>query len=175
MITLSKVSKWYPNFSGAESLLDGSRQGRSRRGVRSIGLWQVDAHQMRQRWRDLASTVRSEPDSASGSHGHALRRRGERNAGNGARRGRHVHVHHDGSGRVLAEWGKPSTSTASPSRRCNTPVCTENLVRIDLMRESLNVGHDGRADISLRAGLYKDRANKANVKIGQRKCHITST
>ena len=54
-------------------------------------------------------------------------------------------------------------------------VCTENLVRIDLMRESLNVGHDGRADISLRAGLYKDRANKANVKIGQRKCHITST
>jgi hypothetical protein len=121
MITLSKVSEWYPNFSGAESLLDGSRQGRSRRGVRSIGLWQVDAHQMRQRWRDLASTVRSEPDSASGSHGHALRRRGERNAGNGARRGRHVHVHHDGSGRVLAEWGKPSTSTASPSRRCNTP------------------------------------------------------
>jgi hypothetical protein len=114
MITLSKVSKWYPNFSGAESLLDGSRQGRSRRGVRSIGLWQVDAHQMRQRWRDLASTVRSEPDSASGSHGHALRRRGERNAGNGARRGRHVHVHHDGSGRVLAEWGKPSTSTTSP-------------------------------------------------------------
>ena len=96
-------------------------------------------------------------------------------AGNGARRGRHVHVHHDGSGRVLAEWGKPSTSTASPSRRCNTPVCTENLVRIDLMRESLNVGHDGRADISLRAGIYKDRANKANVKIGQRKCHITST
>jgi hypothetical protein len=57
----------------------------------------------------------------------------------------------------------------------NTPVCTENLVRIDLMRESLNVGHDGRADISLRAGIYKDRANKANVKIGQRKCHITST
>jgi hypothetical protein len=29
-------------------------------------------------------------------------------------------------------------------------VCTENLVRVDLMRESLNVGHDGRADISLR-------------------------
>ena len=28
-------------------------------------------------------------------------------------------------------------------------VCTENLVRIDLMKESLNVG-DGRADISLR-------------------------
>ena len=27
------------------------------------------------------------------------------------------------------------------------PVCTENLVRVDLMRESLNVGHDGRADI----------------------------
>src|SRR6266568_8883568 len=54
------------------------------------------------------------------------------------------------------------------------PVCTENLVRIDLMRESLNVSHDGRADISLRAGLYKDRANKANVKIRQRKCHITS-
>jgi hypothetical protein len=52
-------------------------------------------------------------------------------------------------------------------------VCTENLVRIDLMRESLNVGHDSRADISLRAGIYKDRANKANVKIGQRKCHIT--
>ena len=54
-------------------------------------------------------------------------------------------------------------------------VCTENLVRIDLMRESLNFGHDGRADISLRAGIYKDLANKANVKIGQRKCHITST
>src|SRR5262249_34676049 len=33
---------------GAEALLDGSRQGRSRRGVRSIGLWQVDADQMRQ-------------------------------------------------------------------------------------------------------------------------------
>jgi hypothetical protein len=32
-------------------------------------------------------------------------------------------------------------------------VCTENLVRIDLMRESLNVDHDGRADISLRAGI----------------------
>jgi pimeloyl-ACP methyl ester carboxylesterase len=30
------------------------------------------------------------------------------------------------------------------------PVCTENLVRVDPMRESLNVGHDGRADISLR-------------------------
>src|SRR5437870_2469436 len=39
----------------------------------------------------------------------------------------------------------------------STAVCTENLVRIDLMRESLNVGHDGRADISLRAGIYKDR------------------
>ena len=25
-------------------------------------------------------------------------------------------------------------------------MCTENLVRIDLMRESLNVGHDGRAE-----------------------------
>jgi hypothetical protein len=25
-------------------------------------------------------------------------------------------------------------------------VCTENLVRVDLMRESLNVGHDGRAE-----------------------------
>jgi hypothetical protein len=37
-----------PQFSGAEALLDGSRQGRSRRGVRSIGLWQVDADQMRQ-------------------------------------------------------------------------------------------------------------------------------
>ena len=55
------------------------------------------------------------------------------------------------------------------------------------LTKSLNVGHDGRADISLRAGIYKDRANKANVKIGrenailplhesgQRKCHITST
>jgi hypothetical protein len=29
-------------------------------------------------------------------------------------------------------------------------VCTKNLVRIDLEEESLNVGHDGRADISLR-------------------------
>jgi ribulose 1,5-bisphosphate synthetase/thiazole synthase len=29
-------------------------------------------------------------------------------------------------------------------------VCTENLVPIDLVRGSLNVGHDGRADISLR-------------------------
>jgi hypothetical protein len=29
-------------------------------------------------------------------------------------------------------------------------VCTETLVRIDLMKESLNVGQDGRADISLR-------------------------
>ena len=29
-------------------------------------------------------------------------------------------------------------------------VGTENLVRIDLMKESLNVGQDGRADISLR-------------------------
>jgi hypothetical protein len=28
-------------------------------------------------------------------------------------------------------------------------VCTENLVRIDLMKESLNVGQDARADISL--------------------------
>jgi hypothetical protein len=31
-----------------------------------------------------------------------------------------------------------------------TAVCTENLVGIDLMKESLNVGQDGRADISLR-------------------------
>jgi hypothetical protein len=30
------------------------------------------------------------------------------------------------------------------------PVCTENLVRIDQMRESLNVGRDGRSDISVR-------------------------
>jgi hypothetical protein len=29
-------------------------------------------------------------------------------------------------------------------------MCTENLVRIDLMKESLTVGHDGRADISFR-------------------------
>ena len=28
-------------------------------------------------------------------------------------------------------------------------VCAENLVRIDLMKESLNVGQDARADISL--------------------------
>src|SRR5262249_4396987 len=35
-------------LSGAQSVLDGSRQGRSRRGVRSIGFRQVDAHQMRQ-------------------------------------------------------------------------------------------------------------------------------
>jgi hypothetical protein len=67
------------------------------------------------------------------------------------------------------------TAKAAAQFHALGPVCTENLVRIDLMRESLNVGHDGRADISLRAGLYKDRANKANVKIGQRKCHITST
>ena len=26
-------------------------------------------------------------------------------------------------------------------------VCIENFIRIDLVRESLNVGHDGRADI----------------------------
>ncbi len=85
---------------------------------------------------------------------------------------------------ITAAFG--ATSRRSPSRFAPSapaitltpvrlPVCTENLVRIDLMRESLNVGHDGRADISLRAGIYKDRANKANVKIGQRKCHITST
>ena len=30
------------------------------------------------------------------------------------------------------------------------PMCTENFVGIDLMKESLNVGQDGRADISLR-------------------------
>jgi len=29
-------------------------------------------------------------------------------------------------------------------------MCTENFVGIDLMKESLNVGQDGRADISLR-------------------------
>jgi predicted ABC-type transport system involved in lysophospholipase L1 biosynthesis ATPase subunit len=46
MITLSKVSK-LPQRSGAEALLDGGRQGRSRGRVRSVGLWQVDAHQMR--------------------------------------------------------------------------------------------------------------------------------
>jgi hypothetical protein len=28
-------------------------------------------------------------------------------------------------------------------------VCTENFIGIDLVRESLNVGHDGRADIPL--------------------------
>jgi hypothetical protein len=32
-----------PQLSGAEALLDGGRQGRSRGRVRSIGLWQVDA------------------------------------------------------------------------------------------------------------------------------------
>jgi hypothetical protein len=31
--------------------------------------------------------------------------------------------------------------------RHSVPVCTENLVRFDLMTESLNVGRDGRADI----------------------------
>jgi hypothetical protein len=36
------------------------------------------------------------------------------------------------------------------AQECPPGVCTENLVRVDLMRESLNVGHDGRADISLR-------------------------
>jgi putative oxidoreductase len=35
-------------------------------------------------------------------------------------------------------------ATALSGRRA---VCTENLVRVDLMRESLNVSHDGRADI----------------------------
>ena len=30
----------------------------------------------------------------------------------------------------------------------STPACTENVVRIDLEGESLNVGRDGRADIS---------------------------
>jgi hypothetical protein len=30
------------------------------------------------------------------------------------------------------------------------PMCTENFVGIDLMKGSLNVGQDGRADISLR-------------------------
>ena len=29
------------------------------------------------------------------------------------------------------------------------PVCAENFIRIDLVTESHNVGHDGRADISL--------------------------
>ena len=28
-------------------------------------------------------------------------------------------------------------------------MCTENLVRIDLVTESRNVGHDGRADVVL--------------------------
>jgi hypothetical protein len=40
-------------------------------------------------------------------------------------------------------------------------VCTENLIRIDLMRESLNVDRDGRADIpplSLAASLFKPRS-----------------
>jgi hypothetical protein len=32
---------------------------------------------------------------------------------------------------------------------CTRPVCIENFIRIDLVRESLNVGHDGRADIPL--------------------------
>jgi hypothetical protein len=38
MITLSKVSKWYPNFQVLKPLLDGGRQGRSRGRVRSVGL-----------------------------------------------------------------------------------------------------------------------------------------
>jgi hypothetical protein len=29
------------------------------------------------------------------------------------------------------------------------PVCIKNFIRIDLVKESLNVGHDGRADIPL--------------------------
>jgi hypothetical protein len=37
-------------------------------------------------------------------------------------------------------------------------VCTENLVRIDLMRESLNVGHDGRAALTLFASSFKSKS-----------------
>jgi hypothetical protein len=32
------------------------------------------------------------------------------------------------------------------AKRGVAAVCTENLLRVDLMRESLNVGHDGRAE-----------------------------
>jgi autotransporter-associated beta strand protein len=42
------------------------------------------------------------PESASGGARHALRRRDQRDAGDRVRRGRHVYVDHDGSGRVLA-------------------------------------------------------------------------
>jgi hypothetical protein len=37
----------------------------------------------------------------------------------------------------------------SPGETKSWPVCIENFIRIDLIRESLNVGHDGRADIFL--------------------------
>jgi hypothetical protein len=39
--------------------------------------------------------------------------------------------------------GQRRRSTSASS----TPVCIENLIRIDLVRESLNVDHNGRADI----------------------------
>ena len=50
----------------------------------------------------LAGLFGLAPSQLPGGAGHALRRRRERNAGNRVRRRRHVHVDHDGSGRVLA-------------------------------------------------------------------------
>ena len=44
----------------------------------------------------------------------------------------------------------PKAAIGCLLRLLGTVVCTENLVGIDLMKESLNVGQDGRADISLR-------------------------
>jgi hypothetical protein len=37
-------------------------------------------------------------------------------------------------------------------------VCVENLVRFDLMTESLNVGHDGRADFLSRGNGPEQQA-----------------
>jgi hypothetical protein len=43
--------------------------------------------------------------------------------------------------------GRLSLAASPSDHGRGEPVCTENLVRVDLMRESLNVSHDGRADI----------------------------
>ena len=80
MITLSKVSKWYPNFQVLNQCSTEVAKGEVVVVCGPSGSGKSTLIKCVNGGGDLASTVRSEPDSASGSHGHALRRRGERNA-----------------------------------------------------------------------------------------------
>jgi hypothetical protein len=60
----------------------------------------------------------------------------------------HFHAWPDQAGPIPEYDRKYRRFSHSGNNTAETaPVCTENLVRFDLTTESLNVGHNGRADI----------------------------